>query len=183
MNKNFLKKENQQKGIRQKGIAIFIAVVVVSSLMLIALAISDLSYKEQLISTSARDSRIAFYAADSGAECALFHDLKGGANSTFFFPIDMSSFPDQFTCGGAETNPTTQDNSSGSVTTTFHFDLSGDVESCAIVHVTKESDGNGGIATHIESRGYNNTCTVSAGGTPGVADGARNLERSIKIDY
>ncbi len=84
---------SDMKHTSQSGIAIFIAVIVVSALLFIAVSISSLSYKEQIISASARDSRVAFFAADSGAECALFHDLKGGndINNPFVFEIPNES--------------------------------------------------------------------------------------------
>lgn len=169
MNKNY-----------KKGVAVFIAVVAVSALLLIALAISDISYKEQIISFSGRDSRIAFYAADAGVECALFHDLKGGADSLFKFSVPGAEQVGVLSCNGATINSEINANAD-IVITTFYFNFPDSPKSCAIVRVSKETnpDPEGGFNTKIESRGYNNSCS----GAGGPTDGPRNLERSLEVTY
>lgn len=168
----------------QKGIAIFIAVITVSALMLIAVSISNLSYKEQLISFSGRDSKVAFYAADAGADCALFHDLKGGFDGDVQFSTPSEIVDTTVKCN-EDGDPINADVTSdtSSVTTTFYFNLPGPPSACSIVTVTK-TNGTDGIDTTIESSGYNTTCSGSQS-SPSIAGGStsRNLERTIKITY
>lgn len=174
---NFKKEKN-----RERGMALFISVVLVSVLLLIALAISDIAYKEQILSYSGRDSKVAFYAADSGIDCAMYHDLK----LIDYFPTDPAepdpSEPDPPPeCNGGSSNVDSRI-SNGNVETTFSYELSGQTNACVIVNVTKIILAPGEIGTVIESRGYNNSC---AGNTfpYHVTDSPRNLERAIRVSY
>lgn len=54
----------------------FYAVLTASLLLAIGIAIFNITYKEFILSSGARESANAFYAADTGLECALFWDLK-----------------------------------------------------------------------------------------------------------
>ncbi len=164
----------------KKGIAVFIAVITVSALLLIALAISDISYKEQLISFSGRESRVAFFAADSGVECALFHDLKGGADGLFKFAVPGGEALGVINCNGGEILSVI--GGSSVVVTTFYFNVPDSPKSCAIVRVSKTDAGAGDIDTKIESRGYNNNCEGPPS-NPAVSEGPRNLERSFEVTY
>ncbi|MEK7127996.1 MAG: hypothetical protein AAB933_00325 [Patescibacteria group bacterium] len=55
------------------GFVILFAVTVSGILLSIALGISSIALKEIKFGTSARDTNDAFFAADTGAEYALFH--------------------------------------------------------------------------------------------------------------
>lgn len=61
---------------RQRGFTLFYAVLVASLMLAIGLAIFNITFKEFVLSSGARDSAGAFYAADTGLECALYWDLK-----------------------------------------------------------------------------------------------------------
>ena len=72
-----LQKEIQElvKKVGQEGNGgyTFLFAVLVSSLVLaIGIAILNVSKKEFLLATSARDSSSAFYASDGGIECSLY---------------------------------------------------------------------------------------------------------------
>jgi hypothetical protein len=170
---------------KKRGVAIFIAVVTVSALMLIALAISDIAYKEQVISASGRDSRIAFFAADSGVECALFHDLKGSTDGLFAFarPNGVAQVG-TISCGETNLEPDVTFDGSRAITT-FYFNVSNTPKACSVVRVVKVPAADGAINTLIESRGYNNHCVITdpTPSNPLVEDGPRNLERSIQVTY
>ncbi len=58
------------------GFTLFYAVLVSSLLLALGLAIFNITYKELILSSGARESATAFYAADAGLECALFWDRK-----------------------------------------------------------------------------------------------------------
>jgi len=186
----------------ERGIVIFIAVVTVGALLLVAAAISNIAYKEQLISTSGRESRFAFFAADSGVECALFHDLKGGNDPAepFLFSIPDGNggvVPEDgdLICDGndpfgpgdwepeiIDTSVDSSNASSGYIVTEFNFEPPTPTPTCAIVTVTKTDSAVsvGRIDTVIESSGYNNSCSVIVGNQ---STSIRNLERTFEVRY
>ncbi len=61
------------------GFAMLFAVLTASLLLTIGISIFNISLKELTISTNTRESQIAFFAADSARECALYWDVKVGA--------------------------------------------------------------------------------------------------------
>jgi len=61
-----------------KGFALLFSVLVSSLLLTIGLSIFSIALKELAISTSARQSIHAFFAADSGREYFLYRDIKQG---------------------------------------------------------------------------------------------------------
>jgi hypothetical protein len=165
----------------ERGISLFVAVIVMSILLFISFAAVNISIKGNLFATSGRDSQYAFYAADAGIECAVYWDSKSDkfATSTPGSPIscvglniagDGSVGSDSISGtstitrigGGGNANPTS----------VFGFTLnqgSNPVSSCAIVTVTKNTNG----TTYVKSRGYN-TCDTS---------NPRRLERGIEMTY
>src|SRR3989344_1323414 len=66
---------------RSEGVVLLFAVTLTSILLAIAVGISNIALKELNFSTSARAANDAFFAADTGAECALFYDRS--VSSTF----------------------------------------------------------------------------------------------------
>ncbi len=75
-----LKKENRglARTCFKGGFALLFSVLVSSLLLTIGLSILNISIKELAISTASKQSIHAFYAADSGLECAKYWDLKKG---------------------------------------------------------------------------------------------------------
>ena len=96
MNIKALKKEN-----RKKGFALLFSVLISSLLLTIGLSIFSIALKELAISTAARQSVHAFYAADSGRECALYWDIKKGQ-----IPDLLNSNTGTITCAGKVENLT-----------------------------------------------------------------------------
>ena len=107
-----------------------------------------------MLSSYGRDSHFAFYAADSGSECALYWDVKGKAFSTT-------------TTSSIECNRQIIENMGGGSISTFTLNFLPDTY-CA--EVTVEKDGENTI---IESRGYN-TCDENS---------RRRVERGIRVRY
>ena len=60
----------------KRGFTIFFAVLVSSLALSVGLAIYDLLIRELALSQVATQSQLAIYAADTGAECALYWDNK-----------------------------------------------------------------------------------------------------------
>src|SRR3989344_1683665 len=129
---------------KNKGFTLFVAMIVTSTLLLISMGIVNLAVREVFISASGRDSQQAFYAADTGLECALYWDVQNPSTGQSAFATSTSA---TVYCNRDASNPGnmwTVGGSGVSVINRINFlpDLS-----CAIVTVTKPADG----STKIES--------------------------------
>ena len=71
-----------------RGFTLLIAVVLTSVLLSVGLALLDIALKQVTLSSTARQSQYAFYAADSAMECALYWDQQQNA---FGFANPLSS--------------------------------------------------------------------------------------------
>ncbi|MDQ5893202.1 MAG: hypothetical protein QG640_213 [Patescibacteria group bacterium] len=158
------------------GYTLLFAVLVSSIVLSIGISILTISRKEFLLSASARDSTSAFYAADSGLECAAYHDGAGDYFST--------TTPDVVSISCAEYSPTES----------WTFDLLADdgglfvfsmplgtSGSCAVVSVEKYFDDDDIATTRIISRGYNvgwddvaKSCSEPS---------SRRVERALQLTY
>jgi hypothetical protein len=143
---------------KNKGFVILFAVMLSSILLAIALGVSNIAFREVTFGSSAKNANDAFFAADVGAECALFNDK----NLTVLDP-----FPSQITCGN---NPSIPVDINGT------FILSGlgsSNRSCAIVTVTKDLILS---ITTVISKGYNN-------GDVNCIHSSNSLERELEVTY
>ena len=142
-----------------RGFTLLYAVLISSLLLSIGLAIFNITLKEFLLSSAARDSQFAFYAADTGIECAIFWDIQGNA-------FDPSTASDIECAGQSIAGVGGVGFDTPSI---FSIDLA-PLPYCATVSVTKEESPR---RTIIESKGYN-TCDT---GNP------RRVERAIRATY
>lgn len=150
---------------KEKGFTLFIAVIVMGTLLLIATGIVSLAVKQAFISASGRESQHAFYAADTGIECALYWDVQNPAGISAF----ATSTGSTIFCNKDANNPGNTWVVGGSYTSVInHIDFLPDPY-CAIVTVTKGLDG----STEIESMGYN-TCDPL---------NPRRVERAVRATY
>jgi hypothetical protein len=74
----------------KRGFTIFFATLITSLALAIGLAIYDLTVRELDLSATANQSQYAIYAADTGAECALYWDSKWCTGSSC--PAGSSAF-------------------------------------------------------------------------------------------
>lgn len=84
---------------RKSGFAVLFSIMLASFLITLGISIFSISLKETMITTSVRDSQIAYYAADSARECALYWDVKKGA-----FPACISDDCSETTEADEETD-------------------------------------------------------------------------------
>ena len=149
--------------LNQKGITLLVGIIVASLLFLVSMAIANITLKQIIFSSVGRESQFAFYAADSGIECALFWDLKNPAGGSAF----VAPGPHTINCNNQTFNivPTLV---GSDYVSTFTVTFSPEPY-CVTVEVTKESDED----THIDSRGYN-TCDPNS---------PRRVERGVEVDY
>lgn len=159
-------KRNVYKGKgNERGFTLLVAVLVSGILLALGVAIFNIVSKEVVLTSSGRESQFAFYAADSGVECALYWDSKQDAFST--------TSPQQPSCAGA---PVTNyniayDSGTDTYTTTFSFSLgSGLIAPCTDVTVARQTNP---TRTTLSAAGYN-TC---------VTTNPRRIERSIRVQY
>lgn len=137
----------------KKGFAMLFSVLISSLLVAIGLSIFSLTLKELTISTSARESQVAFYAANSGMDCAIYWNFQdkfvesGGAVSPEVICGASSSVTDDGLAGGS---------------TGFKFYITNNMDGtaningpCVDVVVTKSTELDGSLKTVIESRGKN----------------------------
>ena len=88
-----IKKEN-------KGFALLFSVLISSLILTIGLSILSVSIKELAISIASKQSVHAFYAADSGLECAKYWDIKKGLIPTLIEGRDTGYTGGTIVCGG-----------------------------------------------------------------------------------
>ena len=149
------------------GFTLFIAITITGLLLLVGLAISSIALKEIVLSTTGRESQIAFFAANSGIECALYWDQKQYSQHIFA----TSTLSVQIKCGNNDMSVIKSNVTQTSVKNDFEFSVTNN----SYVHVTVEKDINASKNTVIESRGYNTAI--------GDTTNQRKLERAIEVKY
>lgn len=178
---------------RKKGFTLFIALIVSSILLAVGFSIGNIILKQLKLSTAGKESQLAFYAADSASECAMYWDRKDAAGNSvidvaFGTTTSLASVQSLIKCGSG-TNINSPDgsvfvaskisNGLANATTTFYINY-GDVtgygyNSCAKVTVAKT-----GNNTAIDARGYN---AGFIAGTGCDLSGARTVERGLLLTY
>lgn len=148
-----------------KGFTLFVAIVVTGTLLLIATAIVGVALKESAITGAARESQYAFYAADTGIECALYWDVKNSSGVSAF----ATTTGTVINCNKDAENPGNQWTVGGSYTSVIDKITFLPDPYCAIVTVNKSVGGE----TTIESQGYN-TCDET---------NPRRVERAVRVTY
>ncbi len=166
------------------GFTLLLAVLISSVLLTLGLAIFSITIRQLLLSTTARDSQFAFYAADAGAECALYWDLQHSAFSTTTSSNINCNYDGSNTSnqnmpvgGNSQVGGSGWDKPSTFALTFFPDSY------CAVVSVTKHNAGTQAspiIQTTIDSRGYNFGTKSST--TCSSAD-PRRLERAVRVIY
>ncbi|HVZ75810.1 MAG TPA: hypothetical protein VG934_00885 [Candidatus Paceibacterota bacterium] len=183
----------------KRGFTAFFAVLVASLALAVGLAIYDLLSRELALSQVATQSQYAIFAADTGAECALYWDNKyTGATAPSVFgtsstaawgaspincngidittkgppAVDWSSYTDPtlYNCPSSPGSAWCIASSANAATTTFSMTMtSGSQTVCATVVVAKVGNP---AQTIVTSHGYN---TCSAGGV--------RIERALQVNY
>ncbi len=155
--------------------------MLVGSLALsVGLAIYDLTVRELDLSSTATQSQYAIYAADTGAECALYWDFKcslgpctsnGGTKSAFATSSQSVTPLSGVLCSSQDVAavPWTLDITPNSATTTFNINFAPQPY-CATITVAKSGSP---VLTTVTAHGYN-TC---------VSGAINRLERVLQVTY
>lgn len=72
-----------------RGFALLVAIILSAIAAAVTISLTTLAYKGLLLSSTARESQYAFYAADSAVECALYWD--NSAHTAFAYTTTPSS--------------------------------------------------------------------------------------------
>lgn len=168
---------------RKRGFALLFAVFTASILLLIGVSIFNVSLRELAISQSAKDSQLAFYAADSARECALYWDIKQAA---FPFCLGDACTPknegkDTIICGTMTFQPKVTSVYDGAYTYTFSaspfFKYGDDTQPMADLTLIKKFDshglvgGTGDVISTLDIQGHN------------TGPSGRRVERGIYQTY
>jgi competence protein ComGC len=156
------------------GFTLLYSTLVISIILAIALAIADISMQQFLLASAGKESQVAFYNADTGVECALYHDLKMG-----IFPAsqtELNNFNTTINCANMTGTIASKTFSSPTSTVVYIFK---DSNTCGgntlLIEVNKSPIGvnTETFFTHIRSRGYN-SCDTS---------NPRRVERGLEVRY
>jgi len=185
---------------KQNGFTLLIAILMSGLFLIIGATIFKIALVELTLSSIGKDSQIAFYAADAGAECALYwekHYYPGGDDTsgsafnvgdyvTPQIPPGLS-FKDSNRNRIIATSLATYNPPALPIISCFrqpvqNFQVSGisaytrflinQAGFCVDVDVYKEDGGGGSLKTTIISRGYN-TCDITS---------PRRVQRTIRVD-
>jgi len=159
-----------------QGFVILFVVLIAAIILLIGAGIFTISFKENILSSTARESQLALSAADAGVECALYHDIE-------FLAFSSSAPVASIECADTTlsvTNPAPEEfKFSLPLENVMH--LSGVTLPCAHVTVDKNylDPDDSQLYTRILSQGYN-VCDSHA--EPVVTDPLL-LERMYEVQY
>lgn len=143
---------NHAYKIQESGIALFIAIIFASVVLLIGVALASFGYKQVILSSSAVNSQKAFYAADSSLECILYADQQ-------FPSMFQGTALKSFSCGGMNYSFTGV-NVPGYYKYNIQNITNSMLKTCADVVVYK-TDSPSVHTTYIFSTGYYNVGSVN----------------------
>jgi hypothetical protein len=148
----------------QKGYAILFTVVLVSVISLIAVGLSNTIYKQMLISSTAKDSQIAFFQSDMAVECAMYAETNNKLDDGEVFDCGIDKNDAPYLLSVTKT---------GDIFTLLPpQQVQNSSDPCFRITIEQTNNGNG-IDTEVLASGYN-TCNQS---------GLRAVERTIQIIY
>jgi len=154
-----------------RGIALLFSIMLATIFLTIAIGVLNISVKELNFSASTKDTNNAFFAADTGIECALYNDKS---SIDFFRKEWTTQRPKGIDCFGDTINFT-----GGYPSFNFSIDgLGSNSNSCVKILVEKIEKDAGLVATRITSKGYNfgagENCTSSV---------LNRVERVLELNY
>lgn len=153
----------------KRGFALLIAVIFMSVMLALGLALGSIAFKQEVLASGAIESQYAFYVADAALECALYADQDQDLfNYAAHSPGNPPNLITTVACNDAS-GPATQ----------LYYSYTASVliaaqrlpldqgKRCADVTAYKYSSPQpGGITTYIFSQGYDVPCaTVASPGT------------------
>lgn len=152
---------------KNRGITMLLVIIISSLVLAISLGISSILLTELGLSGTVKDTLVAFYATDSGVECALYWDVRtpnGFEDPAGLNGLGMNCAGQAITLSFTPSPPST--------TTSFTFSPN---NYCVKVEVEKIRMNASTTNTRLQSLGENRPC--SAPFTP------RTVQRGIEVKY
>ncbi len=144
-----------------------------SVMLTFGLALGSLSYKQQVLASSAVESQYAFYVADAALECALYADQR---QNLFAYASDPSAPAPLMTCDtSAPISATVLSHTASEWVIATRLSLDSGTR-CADVTVYKPASALS--TTYLFSQGYNVSCATVA-----APNGARFVSRGLDARY
>lgn len=164
--------------VHPRGFTLLFAMLIGSLLLAIGLSIFSLVFRELGLATITRDSSTALFAADAGAECALYWEFQGekADGSIMFDPEDTSQV--DISCSDEAVTITNISQTLATTTWAFNFsvgEVSAGRESCAEVSIEKNR---ATYRTIIQSSGRN-----EGGETGACTPSNRTVERTLEYRF
>lgn len=167
-----------KKDFSQKGFVVLFTILISSLVLLMALGITSISTKEAALSIQSKDAARAFFAADTGMECALYQDRDIG--------LFTGSGP-SFDCNGSAVSFTSIQDFPDYI---FYTSAGTNNDSCVRVEIDKEydPDQDGIFQTRITSYGYNTALNTNydlllEGWCGEYQQNERQVERGYRATY
>ena len=150
---------------KKTGFAMLFTVLIVSLILSIAIGISNITLKQTILSSLAKDSQISFYQADTAVECGMYYDTAGA------FPLgtNPSSVSGPIVCG--ESQFLIDMAQSDTDYLVFLQSLSDQSQPCSSIVFDKKTlaSSSGSI---VQGRGYN-ICSTNP----------RQVQRALEVRY
>jgi len=149
--------------INKNGFALLFTIVLISIILSITIGVTNIAFRELKFATSDQDANTAFFAADTGMECAEYNDYPSA--STVFYDPSGGTPTDKISCLGTTYSDKLLGSSYGGFGKGFTLkNLGNSGNSCAVVEVDKYIDSSNTLTgTKIISIGYNNSsCDYNA---------------------
>lgn len=197
-------KIQKQKMNIQKGFVVLFAMLVSSIILLISAGIYNIVQKQVVLSSYARESQRAFYAADAAIDCALFYDISNRIEKSAF-PVGVTNFPStKISCAGKEVkvsflSKASKSRAADDFNYLFAFRYAGQQDisfsglsepfylgtGCAYVLVEKKQNTAGLIETRLTAAGFNVCREGSTAGVFEIPDfnDPTLLERRLSVSY
>jgi hypothetical protein len=156
--------------LQPRGLTLLVSIILTSVILSVSLALFDITYKQVVLASSAKQSQIAFYAADTALECVLYWDQQKDAfdyNATTYLSSGITCNNLTIVPANAP-NSTTQDTSAG-IRTTVLYILNASGGTTGKVTIYKKNTG----ATTIFANGYSTGNTTDP----------RRIERGLTVTY
>ena len=161
-------RQNRGRETAPRGFTLLIAVILSSVVLSVGLALLNVAYKQLLLSSSAKQSQYAFYAADSALECALYYDQHFDLFN--LNPYEMKG--SDIVCGGQPILGTLSQSGTSPKKSTFYITCPNNPTlSQARVDIYKNSPG-----TPTNS-------IYATGDSSCNPEDPRRIERGIKVTY
>jgi hypothetical protein len=170
----YLTRTNMKTLHTHSAFTLLMASLIGSIMLSLAIFMVTIAQKEVLLSTLARDSQYAFYAADAGSECALYWDFLDGfaADTPTHIPSCSGQVVGEIVSGiSADSTDFVIGGRGYGVPSRMQFNQG---NRCVIVTVLKTLVGTQRKTT-IDSRGYNLPCSNTTSN--------RRLERAVLLTY